>query len=563
MNLRMKTLSVMVVALLAITAATYAVADHIVAGGFASLEQDEARQNLGRTEQALRVEINRLDSTASDWSTWDDTYQFVQDGNSGYINKNLYDATLVNLRVDMMVFLDKGGKVVYTKSIDAEGVDVQPDEATTNAIAASRALFDYNGTQDHKAGIMTAASRSLIVASRPVIKSDGEGPIAGSLVIARWVDARLVSELRDVTKLDISLSAASSGTPGEQLIENRDSNTLLATTVIADVFGAPALAVQVTMPRSIFGEGQGTLRYLLISLLAIGIAFTVLITVMLELTVLRPLARLSTFVASVGTRLNSRAPGTGRDEIGRLGRSVNRMLNSIEQYSSELTSANTQLNIEQGRVEELNHTLEVKVAERTAELEMTNSELRDRNRQLIAAMKEASTDGLTGLKNHGSFQEDIRAAAARPGADGELAVFMADIDLFKQVNDVHGHQVGDQILTSVGDVFRQVLGEQAVFRYGGDEFAMMTGVSSVSNAEELAEQVRQLVVAKVADPAVTVSIGVALYSEASSPEELVYHADAAMYAAKAAGKNRVRVWTHDRVALATEDTVTQRQHTAS
>jgi diguanylate cyclase (GGDEF)-like protein len=551
LNLRIKALGVMVVALLLITGATYAVANRIVVGGFESLERDEARQNLERTEQALRVETNRLNATAADWSTWDDTYAFVQDGNSDFIEANLYDATLVNLRLDMMMFLDADGEIVHTQAVDVEGSGVQLDNDTAGALSSSAELFDFESVNDSKTGIVMTAAGGLVVASRPIITSAGEGPIVGSLLVARWVDNRLLTELREVTKLEIVLSPASPAgglAPGEQAVTNIDSNTLLSKSVIADVSGAPALTVQVTMPRSIVEEGRGTLRYLLISLLALGIAFTVLIIVMLELTVLRPVARLSAFVASVGTRLNSRATATGSDEIGHLGRSINGMLDEIEHYSSALT-------VEQERVQELNRSLELKVAERTADLELANSELRDRNRQLVASMKRASTDGLTGLKNHRSFQEAIRAAAEQPLADGELAVFMADIDRFKHVNDEHGHQVGDRILTDVGSVFRAVLGEQAVFRYGGDEFAMMTRVTSRAHAEEVAETVRQRVMTECADPPVTVSIGVALYSEATSPEELVYHADAAMYAAKAAGKNRVRVWTHGAAALPAADAI--------
>ena len=215
----------MVVALLAITGATYATAGHIVAGGFASLEQDEARQNLGRTEQALGVEMNRLDSTAADWSTWDDSYQFVRDGKTDFIEANLYDATLVNLRVDMMVFVDNNGDIVHSQAIDADGNGVELDEATTEALTGSVPLFDFTGTQDSQEGIVTTASGPLIVASRPIVTSDGEGPIAGALVMARWVDERLVSELRGVTKLDIILTPASSGTaedPGPQRTAHRE-----------------------------------------------------------------------------------------------------------------------------------------------------------------------------------------------------------------------------------------------------------------------------------------------------------------------------------------------------
>jgi len=126
---------------------------------------------------------------------------------------------------------------------------------------------------------------------------------------------------------------------------------------------------------------------------------------------------------------------------------------------------------------------------------------------------------------------------------------MADIDRFKHVNDDQGHQVGDQILTAIGDTFRDVLGDEAVFRYGGDEFAMIVRLPSLAAAEELAEEIRRRVEAAFSDFDLTVSIGIALYSEAESPEKLVYHADAAMYAAKAAGKNRVRVWARDAVTV--------------
>ncbi len=553
MNLRTKTLGVMVVSLIVIIGGTYGVAHYIVMGGFSTLEQNEARDNLDRTKQALGVELSRLNRTTSDWSAWDDTYQFVQDHNAGYIDANLNDTTLTNLHINAMVFVNSFGEIMYTQAVDSNGAGVGLDESTKSAITKTTGLFNFTGPDDSRTGIVRTPSGALIVAARPIVTSSGEGPATGSLVMARWVDDALVTEFRDATKLGIVITTASSSlpdgvAPGEAVVQ-ASGDSLTADTVLNDVDGAPALNIEVTMPRSIFDQGQTTLRYLLIWLLVLSAAFIALLVFMLDRTVLRPVARLSAFVGSVGTQLNSRAPVSGGDEIGKLGGSINGMLDSIERYSTALSGANEQLTAERQRVEEMNHLLEEKVTERTHELELTNAELRDRNRQLIISMRQATTDGLTGLRNYRRFQEDIRAAVAKPRDDRQMAVFMADIDRFKQVNDEYGHPTGDQILARVSDEFRSVLGEESVFRYGGDEFAMMVWVSSLKEAEDLAEDVRSRVAARLTDPPVTVSIGLALYSEASSPEELVYHADAAMYAAKAGGKNRVRVWSHGTAVL--------------
>jgi sensor domain CHASE-containing protein len=126
---------------------------------------------------------------------------------------------------------------IHAHAIDPEGGEAELDDATTSALLASGTLFDYQGTDDGTTGFVSTVSGSLVVASRPVLTSEGEGPIMGSVVLARWVDERLVSELSEVTKLDVTLDAAAPGgpAPGDEQIENIDSETLSATTALADV----------------------------------------------------------------------------------------------------------------------------------------------------------------------------------------------------------------------------------------------------------------------------------------------------------------------------------------
>lgn len=185
---------------------------------------------------------------------------------------------------------------------------------------------------------------------------------------------------------------------------------------------------------------------------------------------------------------------------------------------------------------------------REAELMHFNAELQERNRQLVEARARAATDGLTSLGNHRTFQEIIRSLV--PNLDSTpVSLIMIDIDGFKDLNDALGHQTGDSILRSCARIFTESASGHGVYRYGGDEFATLVMGVAIDDAEALAENLRNRVLgdSEVSSHGVTISLGVASYPEtAGSAEELIYEADAAMYAAKLSGKNLTFRW--DRIS---------------
>jgi diguanylate cyclase (GGDEF)-like protein len=162
-----------------------------------------------------------------------------------------------------------------------------------------------------------------------------------------------------------------------------------------------------------------------------------------------------------------------------------------------------------------------------------------------AAEARASTDALTGLPNRRYFDEFCGLLARRRRADDAVGVLMIDIDRFKRLNDTRGHGTGDQVLKAVAAAIASTIRDEDVpARYGGEEFAVLLRNPSPVVAFEVGERVRSAVEALDlshldAGP-VSVSVGVAL---AGSPdeaiEEIVAHADRALYAAKRAGRNRV------------------------
>lgn len=162
----------------------------------------------------------------------------------------------------------------------------------------------------------------------------------------------------------------------------------------------------------------------------------------------------------------------------------------------------------------------------------------------------ASTDALTGLHNRGWLDDAFDREIKRSERDElPLALIMIDVDHFKNYNDDYGHLAGDQVLITVADAIRSPLRpNDLVARFGGEEFAVLLPETSMSNAEIIAERLRDHV-AK-ADPgmldnrqlpAVTISLGIAGRQPGYSLDMMIAAADVAMYHAKRNGRNRVEV----------------------
>ena len=159
--------------------------------------------------------------------------------------------------------------------------------------------------------------------------------------------------------------------------------------------------------------------------------------------------------------------------------------------------------------------------------------------------RQALVDGLTGLANRRAASDALHAEAARAQRlETPLSVVLADLDGFKDVNDEHGHAVGDEVLRVVAEVLRETLRESDVAgRWGGEEFLLLLPGADEEGAAHLAERVRAELAGRsipsVPGLHVTASFGVAEYAGETNTEQLVAAADSALYRAKRAGKDRV------------------------
>ncbi len=185
-----------------------------------------------------------------------------------------------------------------------------------------------------------------------------------------------------------------------------------------------------------------------------------------------------------------------------------------------------------------------KLEEARDELARSNEGLKEANRALEAL---AITDGLTGLYNHRHFQETLEKEMRRCEREGrKMSLLLLDLDHFKQYNDRWGHTEGDAALRRVaGQVMKSIRSTDLAFRYGGEELAVLLPSCTKDQAVEVAEKIRVAVGTNPQRPGrfgarTTISIGVATFAEDGRVSRgLVDAADAALYAAKAQGRDRV------------------------
>jgi diguanylate cyclase len=188
--------------------------------------------------------------------------------------------------------------------------------------------------------------------------------------------------------------------------------------------------------------------------------------------------------------------------------------------------------------------------ELSAKLQARTNEVNSLTESLRRAQSEALLDSLTGLKNRRGLERAVEDLLREPSGLSGSALLLADIDHFKVVNDTYGHVLGDKVIRAVAHVLRSnIKGRDVAARLGGEEFAVLLPQTSLTGAAAVAEQIRGTVAqGRICRPdgnesigQVTLSVGVAVAHPGDTLEALLERADAAMYTAKRAGRNRVSV----------------------
>jgi signal transduction histidine kinase len=391
MTLRWKTLIYISLVLAILILVLYGVALLTLRRSYLDLEEDAVAQNVQRTLNTIADELGRLESTNKDWAHWDDTYAFVQGQNSNYIEDNLAPATLVNLQVNMMLFYDVSGRLVYGAYVDLlSGESESLPRSIVHYITPESPILAHADPESVISGAMQVPEGLILFSSRPVLMSDFQGPIQGTLVLGYFMDENRIQIWSDALRLNIqaypfsaaqlprSVADAKSSLADTEgiIVQPINGDVISGYGVLKDIEGDPAMILRVDVPRDIYKQGMRTLYFFLVSLLIVGVAASVIMLWLIERVVLSRLAAVSLGVARVRATgdLSVSIEVSEQDELTELAAGINGMLGELAQSREQLQKTNVEL--------------EARVAERTAALSETNIRLQEE----IAERRQAQLD---------------------------------------------------------------------------------------------------------------------------------------------------------------------------
>ncbi|MFO1154833.1 MAG: CHASE4 domain-containing protein [Rhodospirillales bacterium] len=402
MKIRGKTLSVIAFALLATALANFFVLKTLVFPTFLALEQQAAARDLQRVIEAINSETEDVDKTLWDYSSWDDSYRYAKGGYKSYPDGNLAIETLRNLRLDVVEVYDIKRTKLFAVVYDRVQDRIRRAPWTLARSDHDDRVLSRVGAGENVVGIISTPDGPAMFAARPIVKTNGEGPSAGTFIFGRFLDDKLIATIKDKIKVDFSLTSVeklsgsaadayrqllASGNP--VLTEEAGDDRLIAYALLRDVGDQPILLATANARRDISQIGRRVLIASVGGVAATAILVMAVLAGLLQWVLVGPLVQLTQHVVEIGDddALGRRIGLKRRDEIGILGREFDRMLASLAEARDRLLDHTYQSGIAH-MASGILHNLRNQLMPPMTRLERLREQVADRGKQQIDAALE-------------------------------------------------------------------------------------------------------------------------------------------------------------------------------
>ena len=363
-----------------VTILLYTLIQNILLQGFLDLENEMQYSDTVRVLNAIEQELTTFSATVADWAYWDDTYEYLDDNNPSYIADNFTVETFANLELNMVLLMDSEDHLIYSQFYKPEtGFISAPfllDEATIAGFLPRSAAPEETAT-----GIVEIEGTMLMLASRHILDSHLNSPIHGTLIFGRFLDERKIGTWVKTLETNLTISkidhfdemtreavASLEASGGKNVLVRQPNLTdVVSYSLLNNLNGEPAFLLRVNGTRDIYNYGLKSARYFFSAIFLIGLSFLIVMLILIERSVLSRISSLNQSVKAVkeGNYFEVPVEVTGQDEIATFAATFKAKLYELANSYQAL--------------EEANSKLEVRVRQRTIDLEHANETLKKGN----------------------------------------------------------------------------------------------------------------------------------------------------------------------------------------
>ncbi len=588
---------------LLLTAGSFVVARMVLMRSLAQMEADATRQGVERARRALEMDLAMLDSSATRGAQWDEMYEaMAPQPDPRRVAAKFTSQLLESIGVDVVWIRDAAGRTVYAVKLDPETpgglAALAPDELAQLESAAPRIEAAASESSLVRLLAMPLGARAFAVS--PILRTNRSGPRAGTVLVGRYLGRRSAARASRASQLSIALTLArgpdalrlpeevrrwlaSAPQAAAPLLRLADGEMLYGYSLLRDLQGEPLVVLSTGVHRDALRiDRTGTAI-----IVAVVGGFGCIVLGLLLLVGRFSRARVLTErrYRSVGRQLEEcilladAASGAIVEANPAAARALGFEVHELDGISLESLSRG----LEHTRLTRLREHLagRSRVLTLTGRdgrrfpAEVTISWIRLDAQELVCVVARdvtarrrlerqrrahrrrlirlAHRDSLTGLPNRLYLKSRLPKLAAEAQRDGsKLALLYIDLDHFKDVNDSLGHSCGDRLLVAVAKRLRACISAgDLVVRMSGDEFIVIAvGLPAASAVDYIARRIQESLSAPIdidgVRLSIVASIGISLCpADGTNLEQLLKHADIALYQAKSRGRGNHQFFTGD------------------
>jgi signal transduction histidine kinase len=368
MKIQKKTLSILLFTFLILLILFYAGTELFLKTSYLEIEQNSIENNISKVRNIISSNLDNLTKIGRDWSEWDDTYKFVEDRNSNYIKSNLLYKTFADLYLNIIIFYNENGEIVFGRYYDlSTAKEIPLPGKYTNGEYYK--FFDSCLTVNIKGfnGIICDSDSGVFfLTALPILNTLGQGPRKGILIMSYRFNSIEISKISKVMgyplKLTLYHPRSDKGTYNKSGINVSvlDNNFIKGSILINDIFGRHVVQIESVFPRTYFSQGQNGLVFFMVYFIFVIIITTLITMIFIYNLVIKKIVRITNSIKSAGKdgKLFKKVNVTGKDEITILSNEFNSMLEKISTYMDRQNKTEKALQISNEQLRELSLKIE-------------------------------------------------------------------------------------------------------------------------------------------------------------------------------------------------------------